>query len=142
MGAHTLDQQTEVLKAGAESLGQMGTIGNGGNGSMNPAGIMTGMMMGGAMGSQMANMMNQMGNQMHQQAGTPPPIPTIQYMIAVNGQQSGPFTIPQLQQLQQQGQFNANTYVWKQGMANWELAGNIPELASLFAGSIPPPIPV
>ena len=27
MGAHTLDQQTEVLKAGAESLGQMGTIG-------------------------------------------------------------------------------------------------------------------
>ena len=65
MGAHALDQQTTVLKAGAESLGQMGQMGGGGDGSggggMNAAGMMTGMMMGGAMGQQMAGMMNNMG---------------------------------------------------------------------------------
>lgn len=141
MGAHALDQQTEVLKTGAASLGQMGSMGDG-SGGMNPAGMMTGMMMGGAMGGQMANMMNQMGNNMNQQANTPPPIPTSQYMVAVNGQQSGPYTIQQLQQLIQQGQVSANTHVWKQGMANWETAANVGELSSLFASNTPPPPPM
>lgn len=140
MGAHALDQQTEVLKTAAVSLGQMGNMGDG-SGGMNPAGVMAGMMMGGAMGGQMAGMMSQMGNTIQQQQATPPPPPLLQFMIAVNGQQSGPFTIPQLQQLQQQGQFTSSTYVWKQGMANWELAGNIPELASLFVSMTPPPPP-
>ena len=51
MGAHSLDQQTEVLKTGAQSLGQMGTMdaGGQGGGGMNPAGMMTGMMMGGSL---------------------------------------------------------------------------------------------
>ena len=52
IGAHTINQQAEVLKTGAQNLGQMGSMDMGGNGggSMNPAGIMTGMAMGGAMG--------------------------------------------------------------------------------------------
>ena len=33
-----------------------------------------------------------------------------------------------------------DTLVWKQGMANWELAGNVQELAPLF-GAVPPPPP-
>ena len=139
IGAHALDQQTDVLKTGAANLGQMGNMGGGGG--MNPAGIMTGMMMGGALGGQMAGMMNQMGNAMQGQMNTPPPIPTVAYMIAVNGTQSGPFNMQQLQQLVQQGQVNANTYVWKQGMANWELAGNVQELKSLFVANTPPPVP-
>ena len=140
MGAHALDQQTEVLKTAASSLGDMSNMGNGGG--LNPAGLMTGMMMGGAMGGQMANMMQQMGNNMQQQQNTPPPLPSIQFMIAVNGQQSGPFTIAQLQQLQQQGQFTSSTYVWRQGMANWDLAGNVTELTALFVSNPPPPPPV
>ena len=140
MGAHALDQQTEVLKTAASSLGDMSNMGNGGG--LNPAGLMTGMMMGGAMGGQMANMMQQMGNNMQQQQNTPPPLPSIQFMIAVNGQQSGPFTIAQLQQLQQQGQFTSSTYVWRQGMANWDLAGNVTELTALFVSNTPPPPPV
>ena len=139
IGAHALDQQTDVLKTGAANLGQMGNMGGGGG--MNPAGIMTGMMMGGALGGQMAGMMNQMGNAMQGQMNTPPPIPTVAYMIAVNGAQSGPFNMQQLQQLVQQGQMNATTYVWKQGMANWELAGNVQELKSLFVANTPPPVP-
>lgn len=139
MGAHALDQQTSVLKAGAESLGAMGSMGSGGG--MNAAGLMTGMMMGGAMGNQMAGMMNNMGQSIQNGMNTPPPPPQSTYMVAINGQQSGPFTIPQLQQFVQQGRVNAQTYVWKQGMAQWELAGNVQELAALFAAPTPPPVP-
>lgn len=146
MGAHALDQQTEVLKTGAQSLGQMGNMNAGGcAGGMNPAGMMTGMMMGGAMGQQMAGMMQNMGQQMQGAMNTPPPIPNVLYHISVNGAQAGPFTIPQLAQMVQSGQMNAQTYVWKQGMPNWEMAGNVQELASLFAspasGAVPPPPP-
>jgi len=141
IGAHALDQQTEVLKKAADSLGNMGTMNlGGGDGGMNPAGMMTGMMMGGAMGGQMANMMNQMGQNMQQQQNTPPPPPQLQYSISVNGQTSGLFNWQQLQQLVQNGQLTTNTYVWKQGMAGWELAGNVQELSSLF-GAVPPPPP-
>ena len=147
MGAHSLDQQTEVLKTGAENLGQMGAMnmGSGGGGSMNPAGMMTGMMMGGAMGQQMAGMMQNMGQQMQGAMNTPPPMPDVQYHISVNGSQAGPFNMQQLAQMAQNGQLTLQTYVWKQGMPNWSFAKDVPELASLFApptpGSMPPPPP-
>jgi membrane protease subunit (stomatin/prohibitin family) len=141
IGAHALNQQTEVLKTGAESLGNMGNMDlGGGGGGLHPAGMMTGMMMGGAMGNQMAGMMNQMGQNMNQQQNTPPPPPQIQYNVSVNGQTAGPFNWQQLQQMVQNGQLTKNTHVWKQGMAGWELAGNVQELANLF-GAIPPPPP-
>lgn len=140
MGAHSFDKQMEVLKTGAQSMGG-GSLGGGGG--SNPAGMMAGMMMGGAMGQQMAGMMSNLGQQMQGAMNTPPPMPNVQYHISVNGAQSGPFTIPQLTQMVQNGQINAQTYVWKQGMANWELAGNVQELAALFmtSGSMPPPPP-
>ena len=139
MGAHALDQQTSVLKAGAENLGYMGQIDGG---DMNPAGLMTGMMMGGAMGGQMANMMNQIGQQVQQQSVTPPPPPAISYMLYANGAQSGPYNMQQLQQLVQNGQLTPQTYVWKQGMANWEVAGQVAELSVLFVQQTPPPPPM
>ena len=142
IGAHALNQQTEVLKTGAESLGNMGNMDmGGGGGGMNPAGMMTGMMMGGAMGNQMAGMMNNMGQNMNQQQNTPPPPPTIAYSVSVNGQTAGPFNLEQLQQMVQNGQLTKNTHVWKQGMAGWEVAGNVQELVNLF-GTVPPPPPV
>lgn len=148
MGAHSLDQQTEVLKTGAQSLGQMGSMNTGGyGGGMNPAGMMTGMMMGGAMGQQMAGMMQNMGQQMQGAMNTPPAIPNVQYYVSNNGAQAGSFNIQQLQQMTQNGQLMPQTYVWKQGMAGWEFAGNVQELSLLFAppaqGSAPtsPPPP-
>src|SRR5574344_291169 len=148
IGAHTINQQTEVLKTGAQSLGQMGNLNMGGTGgSMNPAGMMTGKMMGGAMGQQMAGIMNNMGQNMQNGMNQPPQMPNVQYFVAVNGQQSGPFNMQQLQQSVLNGQLTIQTYVWKQGMANWELAGNVQELTSLFAPPIPngmptpPPMP-
>ncbi|TXI66525.1 MAG: DUF4339 domain-containing protein [Flavobacterium sp.] len=140
------DAQKEILTAAADSLGNMGNMDLGGNssGGMNPAGMMTGMMMGGAMGNQMAGMMNQMGANMNNQtplnSQMPPTPPSIQYFVAVNGQQSGPFNMQQLQQLVMNGQLQANTFVWKQGMQNWEEAGKLLELQTLF-GAVPPPPP-
>lgn len=148
IGAFSVEKQAEVLKAGAESLGQMGNMNMGAhdaNGGMNPAGMMTGMMMGGAMGQQMAGMMNTMGQNMQGAMNTPPPIPDVQYHISINGSQAGPFNMQQLAQMAQNGQLNPQTYVWKQGMANWAFAKDVAELAALFAppppGSVPPPPP-
>jgi hypothetical protein len=41
----------------------------------------------------------------------------------------------------QNGQLTLNIHVWKQGMAAWEVAGNVQELLNLF-GAIPPPPPL
>jgi membrane protease subunit (stomatin/prohibitin family) len=140
IGAHALNQQTDVLKTAAQNLGEMGSMNMGGGSGMNPAGMMTGMMIGGAMGNQMAGMMNNMGQNMQNQQNTPPPPPQIQYSVSVNGQTAGPFNWQQLQQMVQNGQLTPNTHVWKQGMAGWDVAGNIQELANLF-GAVPPPPP-
>jgi hypothetical protein len=75
-------------------------------------------------------------------AATPPPIPNVQFMVAVGGQQMGPLDFTQLQQMVTMGQMTVQTYVWRQGMAQWELAGNVPELASLFAAPAPPVPPI
>jgi membrane protease subunit (stomatin/prohibitin family) len=139
ISTHALNQQTDVLKTAAEGLSNMSDMGN--NGGLNPAGIMTGMAMGGAVGGQMANMMNQMGGAINQQMNTPPPVPQLQYTVLINGQNSGPFNLQQLQELVVNGQLTKNTYVWKQGMAEWEIVGNIQELVVLFA-MIPPPPPI
>ena len=143
LGAYSTGLQADVLKTAAQNLGTMGSMnmGNAGDGTVNPAGMMTGMMMGGAMGSQMAGMMNNMGQQMQNAMNTPPPMPGVQYMLAVNGQQTGPFGMAQLQQLAQSGRLTKETYVWKQGMSQWELAGNVQELSALFAPACPPPPP-
>ena len=145
IGAHSLDQQTEVLKTAAGSLGQMGSMDSGthGGGGMNPAGMMTGMMMGGAMGQQMAGMMNNMGQNMQQAMNNPPPMPEVQYYISVNGAQAGPYNMQQMAQMVKSGQLTSQTYVWKQGMENWAFAKEVQELNSLFAPPIPgtPPPP-
>jgi hypothetical protein len=100
-----------------------------------------------AMGSGMNNM-GQMGGapQMPGQkgmGGTPQmpgmgaAVPQVQYYIGINGQQYGPCDWNKLQQLVQQGQLTQQSYVWKNGMAQWEFAGNVTELAPLFQGTAP-----
>lgn len=143
IGAHSIDRQAEVLKVAAENLGKMSMMdmGNGDGRGLNPAGMMTGMMMGGAMGQQMAGMMSQLGQAVQGGMNTPPPMPTVHYFTAVNGIQAGPFTLQQLQILVGNGQLTRQTYIWKEGMANWEFAGNVPEVVSLFSTNTPPPPP-
>lgn len=64
-------------------------------------------------------------------------VPQVQYYIGINGQQYGPYDWNKLQQLVQQGQLTQQSYVWKNGMAQWEFAGNVAELAPLFQGTAP-----
>ena len=64
-------------------------------------------------------------------------VPQVQYFIGINGQQYGPCDWNKLQQLVQQGQLTQQSYVWKNGMAQWEFAGNVAELAPLFRGTAP-----
>jgi hypothetical protein len=78
--------------------------------------------------------------------GMPPmpgAMPQVSYMVCVNGQQVGPCDWNQLQQLVQQGQLTHQTYVWKQGMPQWQMAGEVMELTPLFQGGAPqmPPMP-
>ena len=74
-----------------------------------------------------------------QPATVPPPIPTVSYYVAINGQAQGAFSIEVLKQMQQNGQLTKETLVWKQGMANWEKAGSMADLQALFVDM--PPIP-
>jgi len=85
-------------------------------------------------------MMNQGGyGQPYGQAAPPPPPMASTYYAYINGQQMGPFPIPTLQQMAAQGQFTPDTQVWKQGMPGWAAANTVPELASVFGATPPPP---
>lgn len=142
--AYQVEKQAEVGVAGANALGQMGSNGTGdvSGGGFNPASMMAGMAIGGAMGQNIAGTMNNMMAGMNQpvQAGaTPPPVPTVAYHVAANGQATGPFDLIALKQMVTTGQFTADSLVWKAGMSEWAAAKTIAELNALFAPI--PPIP-
>jgi len=111
----------------------------------NPSG-MAGMGVGMGAGFGMGNMMgNLFGQQLtagtQPQQGVPPPLPSsAAFFVALNGQQSGPFSLEQLAHLCAQRSLTRESLVWKQGMAQWTPAGSVPEIAHLFA-EVPPPLP-
>lgn len=148
IGAFQVEKQAEVGVASANALGQMGAngagsvdLGGGGTG-FNPAVMMAGMAVGGAVGQNMAGIMNNAMNGMNQPISngvTPPPVPTVSYHIAVNGQTTGPYDINTLKQMAVTGQFSSETLVWKPGISEWVKAEAIDELKPIFA--VIPPIP-
>ena len=69
-------------------------------------------------------------------AAPPPPVQA-QFHIHLNGQQMGPYGLDVLKQGIDSGQFTAETPVWRQGMAAWTPAGQVPELQVLFGGGAP-----
>lgn len=152
LSAFQMEKQAEVSVEGAKAFGQMGANGAGnlnlgGGLGMNPAGMMAGMAMGSAIGQNMAGMvggmMNGMNQQVSSQAQNVPPVPgNDSYHLAVNGTSTGPYTISVLSTMAANGQFTKESLVWKSGMANWQAAGSISELAGLFAGTVPPVPPV
>lgn len=83
-------------------------------------------------GMGMPQMPNMGMPQMPGMPGMPDSVPQVQYMVGVNGQPQGPFDWNQLKQLVMQGQLTQQSYVWKQGMAQWALAGQVQELLPLF----------
>lgn len=132
LGAYTQFQAAEAMEAAAK----------------NPSGGGAAEGMGLGMGFAMANQMGQAMNQANQQqhappppAAVPPPLPTaVAYFAAIDGQQAGPFDLSALQGHVAAGKLTRDTLVWKQGMAGWTKAGEVADLASLFA-NVPPPLP-
>ena len=97
---------------------------------------------GGAFGTQMGNIAGVMTSQQPSSAATPPPPPMpVTYHVLVNNVQQGPYDLPTLQQMAQNGTLTRDTYVWKNGMPQWTKAGESPELQSLFS-AVPPPPPI
>ncbi len=147
IGAFQVEKQAEVGVAGAQALGQMGANGAGdvslgGSGEgFNMAAMMASMAVGGAVGQNIAGAMNNMMGGINQQTtpgAMPPPIPTVAYHVAVNGQATGPFDLSVLTQMAAAGQLTADSLVWKNGMAQWVKAGTVDELKNLFANAMPP----
>jgi membrane protease subunit (stomatin/prohibitin family) len=74
-------------------------------------------------------------------SAAPPPLPAAAaFHVAINGQQAGPFDMGTLQGQAGSGALKRDSLVWKAGMAQWVKAGEVPELAALFA-AVPPPVP-
>lgn len=76
--------------------------------------------------------------------GMPPP-PVVEKEISVHlyigGQQYGPYNRATCKQLVENKQLTEQTMVWMEGMANWQPAGQVADLKSLFAPQMPPPMP-
>ena len=146
IGAFQVEKQAEVGVAGAEALGQMGANGAGGvnlggdNTGFNPAAMMAGIALGGAVGNNIAGTMNGMMGGVNQQV--PPPIPTVTFHVAVNGQAAGPFDMNTLSQMANAGTFTKDSLVWKAGMPQWAKADTVVELKTLFANTMPPIPPI
>ncbi|MEV5630211.1 SPFH domain-containing protein [Micromonospora tulbaghiae] len=111
------------------------------------AGAGIGLGLGMAMGQQMARSMGGGGATQpvpapaQPAAAEPPPLPgQAQWYVGVGGQRQGPYDLGGLAEQANAGALGADTLVWRTGMAQWQPAGQVPELASMLA-SVPPPLP-
>ena len=93
---------------------------------------MVGMGAGLAMGQQMANSMNASSN------NTPPPVPNQipQYFVAIEGKQTGPFSLEEIEKELLSGHITKDTLLWTQGLKEWAKAGTL--LTENFMQTPPP----
>lgn len=100
-------------------------------------GLGAGMSIGNIVTNAIAGNMTSMQNN-----AAPPPLPgAIQFFVATNGQQTGPFNMEQLMQMAQSGTLKQESLVWKAGMQQWAEARTVTELSGLL-NSAPPPLPL
>lgn len=75
----------------------------------------------------------------------PAPAESLSVLVAVNGQTYGPYEKATLIEMIQQGSLTRDTFVYIQGMSEWCPAGQVAQVAVLFAPEIPrpaaPPVP-
>ena len=70
-----------------------------------------------------------------------PPIPTIDYYLAIDGKRQGPFESDAIEQKISNDEITENTLIWKKGMKQWIKIGNMDDFQHLFDENCPPPIP-
>ena len=97
-----------------------------------------------AIANQMASSMNQAMSQTQiPGAGSPQQrnnSETVYYAV-IDNQSKGPYSISEISRLINEKKIVKETYVWKPGMTQWELAEKVDEILRLVALT-PPPIPV
>ncbi|MBS1704984.1 MAG: SPFH domain-containing protein [Armatimonadetes bacterium] len=121
--AYTQFQAANAMEKAAENPGGLGAAG-------------IGMGVGAAMGQAMQGAFNQpaAGGQ------APPPVPAgVQFHLAIDGSQHGPFTVDQLKGMIG-STLHPDTLVWTAGMPEWKKASEVDVIKALF-GSVPPPLP-
>ncbi len=132
LGSYAQFQAANAMEKSAE---------NPNGGGFGAAGM--GLGMGAAMMGQMGNVFQNNNNNSAAQSsagGAPPPLPpTIQYFVAIDGKQAGPFSMDQLKQMAAGNTFNRQSLVWTAGMAAWATAETVSELSSLL-NNVPPPL--
>ena len=70
-----------------------------------------------------------------------PPIPNVDYYLAINGKRQGPFNQNAIEQKVDNGEITGNTLIWKKGLRQWEKLGDMEDFKHLFDDNCPPPIP-
>lgn len=146
LGVIDLDKLTKLKAAkaiedAANNPGGMAGLGAGMGAGFGIAGQMAGAM--GQMVTNPTQQQQQPQQQAQQQTGAvPPPLPnaSIEFYVAENGKQTGPFLPDMLQQMVKEGRLTKDTLVWRAGMAEWQAAGLQQELSNVW-GAMPPPIP-
>jgi membrane protease subunit (stomatin/prohibitin family) len=123
---YQFDRSMEVLKTAAAN--------EGGGADLMQAGI--GLAVGAGLGQQMAQQAGMLQTKLPPSA---PPLPP-KFHVALDGKDAGPQEIEAIKNLVAAGKVNRATLVWREGMANWQAAGEQAELKELFQTN-PPPLP-
>lgn len=131
---YQFDKSMDVLKTAA------GNEGSGSSIMQTGLGLGMGLNLGNQIGQQFGNMVTQVPNA---QQTSPPPLSNarVEYFVAIDGRQAGPFDIDSLRTMSANGTFKRDNLVWKQGMTSWQSASEVNELNGIFNSNMPPPIP-
>lgn len=75
--------------------------------------------------------------------GSPPPVPSSDYHIVIDGTPVGPLDFNKLYELVAQGKLTRDTLVWKRGMTDWTKAKDVDAVNNLFTSEsdVIPPLP-
>jgi len=125
---YQMERSFDVLETAASNPGVGGQMLSMG------AGLGVGM----SVGNNIGNIAN---NTINTNPNTPPPIIPMMYYIYVNGQQIPNQTLQQIEVMLLNSVIDANTLVWKAGMAEWMPLSQVPELASILNKQSQPPTP-
>ena len=77
-------------------------------------------------------------------AVAPPPPPTFSFYALIDNKQYGPYDKVQFKRLVDNNMVNKDTFVWKEGMAQWQAAKDVPDMDEFFPkdnNPTPPPPP-
>ena len=126
---YQMERSFDVLENAASNEGMAGGL----------MGAGLGMGAGMAVGGQMASVSSHINTN---PAPMPPPLPVsnVQYYLAINGTQQGPYNMEAIVSAIQSGRVTKDHLAWKTGMPNWAKVATFAEFFSYF--NTPPPIPI